>query len=334
MSGTLDVNGLQTNQPYSDTQGTQPAGAASEIRQFEAEIQKLLQELEAGQQGTGQAPPSQAAPSQAASDQPGAQPQTAAQPQAAAAGGSAGGAAQSAPPSTAPPSTDTASAAGGASQQPSAGVDTAGNSGASQGAAATSGTPTTSAGTGPNAIQVTNTTSAPMTIGKFKNGESTTSPSAEITLQPGQTGTLHYENGEAGYAAKADSSGQFQPNASRLEYEADADGKMKYPDVSYIDGRNASISLSDGSGLNKGDDKSIAAGAPADAVQTDSAGDKTIAGYYDGSTAQMQAGANYMQSQLGTGGAYLHPNDDTLPNGQNPMSGTQSNTLYADFGNA
>ena len=329
MSGTLDVNGLQTNQPYSDTQGTQPAGAASEIRQFEAEIQKLLQELEAGQQGTGQAAPSQASPSQtslsqAASDQPGAQPQTGAQPQAAAAGaagGSAGGAAQSAPPS-------------GVSQQPSAGADTAGNSGASQGAAATSGTPTTSAGTGPNAIQVTNTTSAPMTIGKFKNGESTTSPSAEITLQPGQTGTLHYENGEAGYAAKADSSGQFQPNASRLEYEADADGKMKYPDVSYIDGRNASISLTDGSGLNKGDNKSIAAGAPADAVQTDAAGDKTIAGYYDGSTAQMQAGANYMQSQLGTGGAYLHPNDDTLPNGQNPMSGTQSNTLYADFGNA
>ena len=329
MSGTLDVNGLQTNQPYSDTQGTQPAGAASEIRQFEAEIQKLLQELEAGQQGTGQAAPSQASPSQtslsqAASDQPAAQPQTGAQPQAAAAGaagGSAGGAAQSAPP-------------GGVSQQPSAGADTAGNSGASQGAAATSGTPTTSAGTGPNAIQVTNTTSAPMTIGKFKNGESTTSPSAEITLQPGQTGTLHYENGEAGYAAKADSSGQFQPNASRLEYEADADGKMKYPDVSYIDGRNASISLTDGSGLNKGDNKSIAAGAPADAVQTDAAGDKTIAGYYDGSTAQMQAGANYMQSQLGTGGAYLHPNDDTLPNGQNPMSGTQSNTLYADFGNA
>ena len=324
MSGTLDVNGLRPNQPYSDTQGTQPAGAASEIRQFEAEIQKLLQELEAGQQGTGQAP------GQMASDQPAAQTQAGAQPQeAGSAGGSAGGAAQAAPTGA-----GAAPAAGSASQQPSAGADNAAAGGASQGAAATSATPTTSAGTGANAIQVTNTTNEPMTIGKFKNGESTTSPSAEITLQPGQTGTLHYENGEAGYAAKADSSGQFQPNASRLEYEADADGKMKYPDVSYIDGRNASISLSDGSGLNKGDDKSIAAGAPADAVQTDSAGDKTIAGYYDGSTAQMQAGATYMQSQLGTGGAYLHPNDDTLPNGQNPMSGTQSSTLYADFGNA
>ncbi len=327
MSGTLDVNGLQNSQPYSDTQGTQPAGAASEIKQFEAEIQKLLQELEASLQGAAQSP------SQAGSGQPAAEPQTAGQPQAAATGaaggGSAGGAAQAAPPAA-----DTASAGGGAPQQPSAGADAGGTSGTPQGAAATSGTSTTSAGSGPNAIEITDTTSKPMTIGEFKNGGSTTTPSAEITLQPGQTGTLRYQNGDAGYDAKADSSGQFEPNASRLEYEADADGKMKYPDVSYIDGRNASISLTDGSGLNKGDDKSIAAGAPADAVQTDAAGDKTIAGYYDGSTAQMQAGANYMQSQLGTGGAYLHPNDDTLPAGQNPMSGTQSNTLYADFGNA
>lgn len=173
-----------------------------------------------------------------------------------------------------------------------------------------------------------------MTIGKFKNGESTTTPLAEITLQPGQTGTLHHQNGEAGYAAKADSGGQFQLNASRLEHEADADGKMKYPDVSYIDGRNASIALTDGSGLNKGDDKSIAAGAPASAVQTDAAADKTIAGYYEGSTAQMQAGADYMQGQPRTGGACLHPNDDTLAAGRNPMSGTQGNTLHAKFGNA
>lgn len=325
MSGTLDVNGLR-NQPYSDTQGTQPAGAASEIRQFEAEIQKLLQELEASQQGAGQSA------GQAGSGQPATEPQTGGQPQAAAGaagGGPAGGAAQAAPSGA-----DATSTSGGAPQQPSAGADAGGSSGTPPGTAATSGTPTTSAGSGPNAIQITDTTNKPMTIGEFKNGGSTTDPSAEITLQPGQTGTLRYQNGEAGYDAKADSNGQFQPNASRLEYEADADGKMKYPDVSYIDGRNASISLTDGSGLNKGDDKSIAAGAPAGAVETDSAGDKTIAGYYDGSTAQMQAGADYMQSQLGTGGAYLHPNDDTLPAGQNPMSGTQSSTLYADFGNA
>lgn len=196
------------------------------------------------------------------------------------------------------------------------------------------GSPVTSAGSGPNTIQITNTTNEPMTLGKFQNGQSTTDPSASITLQPGQTGTLKYQNGEAGFVAKADSSGTFQANASRLEYEADADGKQKYPDISYIDGRNASISLSDHAGLNKGDSKSIAADAPAGTVTTDAAGNKTIAGYYDGSTATMQAGADYMQNQLGTDGAYLHPNDDQLASGQNPMSSTQSDTLYADFGNA
>jgi hypothetical protein len=192
----------------------------------------------------------------------------------------------------------------------------------------------TSAGTGPNAMEITNTQDHAITVGKFKNGESATAPSAVITLQPGQTGTLHYENGEAGFAAQADATGKFQPSASRLEYEADKDGKMKYPDVSYIDGRNASISLSDGAGLNKGDSKSIAGGADPSLVTTDSGGNKTVAGWYDGSNAQMQAGGAYMAGQLGTTGAYLHPNDDTLAQGQNPMSATQSNTIKASFGNA
>lgn len=195
------------------------------------------------------------------------------------------------------------------------------------------GTLNTSNGTGSNAIQITNTTDQPMTLGKFQNGQSTTDPSAQITLQQGQTGTIRYANGEAGFVAKADSSGTFQPNASRLEYEADAQGKQKYPDVSYIDGRNASISLTDGAGLNKGDDKSIAGDAPGGTTTTDAAGNKTIAGYYDGSDATMQAGADYMESQLGTNGAYLHPDDDRLAAGSNPMSSTQSDTIYASFGN-
>jgi len=206
--------------------------------------------------------------------------------------------------------------------------------GASNAPAPTPAAPSTSAGDGPNTMEITNTQSRAITVGKFKNGDSTTVPSAEITLQPGQTGTLHYANGEAGFAAQADASGKFQSNASRLEYEADPDGKMKYPDVSYIDGRNASISLTDGAGLNKGDSKSIAAGAPQSLVTTDSAGSKTIAGCYDGSTSLMQAGGAYMQSQLGTAGAYLHPNDDTSAKNQNPMSATQSATLKASFGNA
>ena len=191
-----------------------------------------------------------------------------------------------------------------------------------------------SAGTGPNAMSITNNQDHAITVGKFKNGESTTDPSAKITLQPHQTGTLKYDNGEAGYAAQADASGKFQPTASRLEYEADKDGKMKYPDVSYIDGRNASISLTDGAGLNKGDSKSIAGSASPDIIKTDSGDGKTIAGWYDGSTSQMQAGGAFMQRQLGTSGAYLHPDDDKLSGNQNPMSGTQSSTIQASFGDA
>lgn len=193
---------------------------------------------------------------------------------------------------------------------------------------------TTSAGSGPNAMQITNTQHHAIQVGKFVNGGSTTTPSTELMLQPGQTGTLNYANGEAGFAAQADASGKYQPTASRLEFEADKDGKMKFPDISYIDGRNASISLTDGAGLNKGDSKSIAASAPGSLVTTDSAGNKAIAGWYDGSSAQMRAGGAFMQAQLGTSGAYLHPNDDTLSKGDNPMSGTQSATIKASFGNA
>jgi len=193
--------------------------------------------------------------------------------------------------------------------------------------------PGTSAGAGPNAVNITNNEDHAITAGKFKNGDSTTEPSAKITLQPHQSGTLRYENGESGYAAQADAGGKFQPNASRLEYEADKDGKMKYPNVSYIDGRNASIALTDGAGLNKGDSKSIAGSANPGIVTTDSANNKTVTGWYDGSTAQMQAGGAFMQSQLGTSGAYLHPDDDKLSKGQNPMSGTQSSTTNASFGN-
>jgi hypothetical protein len=203
-----------------------------------------------------------------------------------------------------------------------------------QPARAAGGQPSLAAGEGPNEIQITNTQDHPITVGKFKNGESTTDPSAQLTLQPGQTGSFFFANGEAGIVTQADASGQFRPDASRLEYEADADGKMLFPDVSYIDGRNASISLTDGAGLNKGDDRSIADLAPADLVSTDAAGNKTVAGWYDGSTAVMQQAGAFLTSQLGTGGAYIHPNDDTLGAGANPMSGTQSHVLKASFGDA
>ena len=189
-------------------------------------------------------------------------------------------------------------------------------------------------GSGPNVIEITNTQDHAIQVGKFKNGESTTDPSAAITLQPGETGKIYYQNGEAGYMAQADAAGQYQPDASRLEYQADADGVMKYPDVSYIDGRNAAISLTDGADFQKGDSQSIADRAPSDIVHSDSAGNKTIAGWYDGSDARMQQGGAFMEQALGMAGAYIHPDDDRRELAANPMSATQSNVLKATFGAA
>ena len=249
-------------------------------------------------------------------------------------GASKGG---SAAPANAAPAASQAGAPAGAAHPPSqAGAPHSGapSAAAAHAPASEPAKPSTSAGTGPNTMSITNNQDHAITVGKFKNGESTTDPSAKITLQPRQSGTLKYENGEGGYAAQADASGKFQPTASRLEYEADKDGKMKFPDVSYIDGRNASISLTDGAGLNKGDSKSIAGNAPSDTVTKDSGGGKTIAGWYDGSTSQMQAGGAFMEKQLGTSGAYVHPDDDKLSGAQNPMSGTQSSTIKASFGDA
>jgi len=191
-----------------------------------------------------------------------------------------------------------------------------------------------SIGSGPNVIHIKNTQDHDITIGKFKNGESTTDPSAKITIKPGQTASVHYQNGEAGVVSQANANGKFLPTASRLEYEADANGKMKFPDVSYIDGRNASIQISDGKGLNKGDDTSIASQAPSNLVSRDSAGNATIAGWYDGSTATMKEAGDFLENKLGMNGAYIHPDDDRNGAGNNPMSGTTSNELYASFGNA
>ncbi|MGF1276541.1 hypothetical protein [Acetobacter pasteurianus] len=193
-----------------------------------------------------------------------------------------------------------------------------------------------SAGSGANKVTITNTSKHDETIGMFLNGGSTTEPVAKITLKPGESGTLSYANGQGGFMAKADSSGTFQPTASRLEFYADAKG-VNNTDVSYIDGRNASIHVSDDQGKTAGDTKSIAASAPEGTITRDSAGDATIAGWYDGSSSTMQAGGAYMEQQLGTGNAYIHPDDDQKQaDGTNPMTMAQdsSQNYTASFGDA
>lgn len=196
--------------------------------------------------------------------------------------------------------------------------------------------PVTKAGTGPNSVDITNSSGHDEKIGMFLNGGSTTSPAAEITLKPGQTGTLSYQNGQGGFMAEADSGGAYKPTASRLEFFADQNGKNN-PDISYIDGRNAAISLSDGQGKTTGDTKSVAAYAPRELLTKDAGGQATITGWYDGSTKAMQDGGAFMESQLGTGNAYIHPDDDTKKAaGTNPMTlaGDTSQHFTANFGNA
>ena len=209
------------------------------------------------------------------------------------------------------------------------------SSDASSPAAATSGTSSTSAGDGPNTTTITNTSNHDEKIGQFLNGGSTTQPTAEIDLKPGQTGTLKYENGQGGYDAEADSSGNFQSTASRLEFYADAKG-VNNDDVSYIDGRNASIKVSDGNGKTAGDSQSIANDAPSNAITKDAGGRATVTGWYDGSTQDMKDGGAYMESKLGTGNAYIHPDDDRNATSSNPMTMAQDPSQHytADFGDA
>jgi len=186
-------------------------------------------------------------------------------------------------------------------------------------------------GSGPDITIVKNGFDHPITLNEITSKNSKLEVEASVTLQPGQSGVLKHPDGESDYIAKADPSGQIKSSASRLEEYSDPNGKMNWDNVSDIDDRDAAISVTDGKGFTKGDTKAIADGAPAGTVTTDSAGDKTIAGFYDGSTAKMQAGGAYMTQQLGTGGAYQHPNDDALPAGQNPMSGTESKVISAEY---
>ena len=240
-------------------------------------------------------------------------------------------------PAAAPEGVSQGSAASGTAATGSATPPAVGPSATDGTAGATgSGTSTVSAGSGANSTTITDTSTHDEEIGQFLNGGSTTTPTAEIDLKPGQSGTLSYQDGQGGFDQETDASGKFAPAASRLEFYADQNGKNN-DDVSYIDGRDASISVSDGQGRTAGDKQSIAANAPADTLSRDAAGNPTIQGWYDGSTGAMQDGGAYMQGKLGTGDAYIHPDDDQNKTpGGNPMTmaGDSSQHYTATFGNA
>ncbi len=195
----------------------------------------------------------------------------------------------------------------------------------SKDAVPTSGANMPSAGSGPRTFNITNTQDHDINIGQFDQHNQLV---GELRLKPGQSGQMHYQNDFTGLLKQADSDGNYQDSASRLEFY------NGFVNTSDIDGRNAAIYATDHQGFEIGDQQSIADRAPAGIVTQDSAGNKTIAGYYDGSTDIMRQGGQFMTDTLGTGMTYMHPDDDRLPQGQNPMRHTDAMTLDVTFGKA
>ncbi|GGM32877.1 hypothetical protein GCM10009425_49180 [Pseudomonas asuensis] len=183
------------------------------------------------------------------------------------------------------------------------------------------------AGSGPYSMNISNTQDHEVKIGQFDQNEKLI---GEITLapkgQPGSTGTMKYQADTTTLMKQADEDGQYRPDASRLE------AYNGFINTSYIDGRNASIHASDGKGFEIGDSKSIAEEAKKAGLINNI--NDTIPGWYDGSTTEMQEGGKFLEKELGTGDSYIHPNDDQLGQGKNPMRHTDSMTLNVEFGEA
>lgn len=182
-----------------------------------------------------------------------------------------------------------------------------------------------SAGSGPYSLNITNTQDHAIKIGQFDKNEKLV---GELSLEPGQKGTMKYEADTTGLLKQADAEGNYKPDASRLEFY------NGFINTSDIDGRNAAIHATDGKGFEIGDTQSIADKAPDSITSLDSAGNKTIAGWYDGSTEKMKQGGDFLTKELGTGMTYQHPNDDTLGQTNNPMRHTDSMSLDVVFGKA
>jgi hypothetical protein len=181
------------------------------------------------------------------------------------------------------------------------------------------------AGSGPYSLNITNTQDHAIKIGQFDKNEKLV---GELSLEPGQKGTMKYEADTTGLLKQADSEGNYKPDASRLEFY------NGFINTSDIDGRNAAIHATDGKGFEIGDKQSIADKAPDSITSLDAAGNKTIAGWYDGSTDKMKQGGEFLTKELGTAMTYQHPNDDTLGQGNNPMRHTDSMSLDVVFGKA
>ncbi|UZJ59455.1 hypothetical protein OKW98_23355 [Pseudomonas sp. KU26590] len=321
-AGAQSVNFGGTSAQISDSRVTSgERGANSTDQDLAASVRNLVEQIMqalaqfmqqnrsdtgASSQGNGSSPQGKSA----AVSQPG-QPMTenAASQQAAAPGVAQ---ASSAGPQASTSATDTLAAS-----KPAAAPEPVGKNSA-VGDAAT-------AGSGPYSLNITNTQDHAIKIGQFDKNEKLV---GELSLEPGQKGTMKYEADTTGLLKQADAQGNYKPDASRLEFY------NGFINTSDIDGRNAAIHATDGKGFEVGDKQSIADKAPDSITTLDSAGNKTIAGWYDGSTDKMKQGGEFLTNELGTGMTYQHPNDDTLGQGSNPMRHTDSMSLDVVFGKA
>lgn len=184
-----------------------------------------------------------------------------------------------------------------------------------------------------NTIWLLNTANHPLVLDEMVSQGSQLVKVNSVRLDPGQKEALGFWPGQSGFIAAENASGQLQWNASRLEFSG-INSDFVAINVSYIDGRNASITLDDGMGHQKGDPYVIAAGAPANALSYDQAGWPTIAGWYDGQSAAGRDGGWYIQQHIPCGSAYIHP-DDYRDLQCNPMTMgyDPSHNYYVNFGN-
>ena len=151
-----------------------------------------------------------------------------------------------------------------------------------------------------------------------------------ITLNPGQSGAMGFWQGQAAYIAAEDSSGNIPTIASRLEFYS-INQWANSIDISYIDGRNISMTVDDARGNKIGSLQSIAPSAPPSALIYDNGGHPAIIGWHDGNNSKGRIGAAYIQSNIPCGAAFVHPDDDKNASCNPTRLGyDQSHNFYVD----
>lgn len=190
------------------------------------------------------------------------------------------------------------------------------------------------AGDAPNTIWLTNRGSERIVLDEMDvTNNAAPHKVNSITLDPGQSGAMGFWQGQAAYIAAEDGTGNIPATASRLEFYS-VNQWANSIDISYIDGRNASIAVDDGMGKKIGSLQSLVPYAPPAALVYDNQGRAGIIGWHDGNNIRGRIGAAYIQSNIPCGSAFVHP-DDNKNASCNPMrlGYDQSHNFYVDFSN-